>query len=176
MGCKSITFLGLVMLYSVGLAAPLTITGVSEPVEANIRLHLDISDAPCETPTWQLESWWENAEEQAKTALQAFGYFSPEVDLRPVARDQACWHASMQVKPGEPTTITAVDLNLGDAQTPSRWPSALRDAIQAIHDLKGQTLVSSAYESRKSQLIFTAAAEGVSGCNTETQSNFRHPG
>ena len=74
----------------------------------------------------QIRRLYAQAQDQAKTALEPYGYYDASVsgNLQQVGND---WQVTLHVKPGEPVRVTAVDVQL-DKQPRTSRRSAARSA------------------------------------------------
>ena len=122
-------------LLCLAVAAPLQaevrISGVDDEVRTNILAFLEIDDWPCDLESWQVDRALDKARSRAGEALQAFGYYQPE--LRFESADKAdCWVRELQVQPGARTRFRHVDITLlGEAQSDATLAAVVASAPQA---------------------------------------------
>ena len=135
----------------------LVVDGVDDPLKLAVTSGVDISQyANREVTEAQVRRLYNQAIDQARSALQPYGYYEAQVkgELAPVGND---WRVTLHVTPGAPVTVTAVNLKL-DA-TASAIP-AIRRAQRAIENLKGQTLDHGQYDSTRDALSGALTANG----------------
>lgn len=148
---------GLIMSASSGALAQLVLTGVEGALADNIRAHLDLADEPCDAPRWRLTQLRKEAPQQARTALNAFGYYQPSFTPS-FTETEACWQLSLAVEPGERVSFRRIDVSLVDR------PAYLDTDLAALLDdpdiRPGEPLVHESYDRYKTQLLETARAQG----------------
>ncbi|MGD8689633.1 MAG: autotransporter assembly complex family protein [Gammaproteobacteria bacterium] len=135
------------------------IQGVNGELLDNVHSYLSIAQYPPEGETVDeevLRRLHARAPGEIRSALQPFGYYSPEIDAS-LQREGSTWVATYRIRPGEPVTISEVDINL---QGPGREDAALLRARDAINLSRGQILHHAAYANAKQRLLETAASRG----------------
>lgn len=116
------TLWGLVLALISGVAAAQTvvteITGIDGEMRANVAASLSLEQAESldQVSVWRLRQMALDAREQARTALEPFGYYSPEIAVRLIEPEavSAPWRARVEIKPGDPVRVAGVELELGD--------------------------------------------------------------
>jgi len=135
----------------------LTVDGVDDPLKGAVVAGVGLSQyANREVSDAQLRRLYAHAPEQARTALQPYGYYDATVtgDIKQVGKD---WQVALHVKPGEPVKVSSVDIQLDrDAAT----IPAIRRARRAIEKLKGQRLDDATYDAARDTLGGTLTADG----------------
>ncbi len=105
----------------------------------------------------ELMGWYEHAEKNIKTALQPYGYFSPQITSNLNRVSTQTWHASFTITPGPRTRINAIDLAI-------TGPGAALIALQRLQDnlpIKvGDVYKSKNYEKTKNLLFEIANKHG----------------
>jgi len=118
-----IRFRGLVLALAASSAGAQTvvteITGIDGEMRANVAAALALKQAESmdQVSVWRLRQMALAAREEARTALEPFGYYSPEIAVRliePQSGD-APWRARIEIEPGDPVRVAAVDLSVGEA-------------------------------------------------------------
>ncbi|MCE5232753.1 MAG: autotransporter assembly complex family protein [Mizugakiibacter sp.] len=96
----------------------------------------------------QVRRLYQRAPEQARRALEPHGYYNAQVrgELR---RDDAGWHATLHVVPGEPVEVTALEIAL---EAPAAKLREVGQAIRQFQPKVGQPLDQAAYEKSKSAI------------------------
>ncbi len=135
----------------------LVVEGVDDSLKLAVSSGVDISQyANRDVTEAQVRRLYNQAIDQAKSALEPYGYYESNVQgqLEPVGSN---WRVTLHVNPGTPVTITAVDLKL-DA-TAAAIP-AIRRAQRTIENLKGQTLDHGVYDADRDALSGALTANG----------------
>ena len=94
--------------------------------------------------------------DQIRRALEPFGYYRPEVHSELTA-ERNHWQASYRVIPGEPVTITEVDVGIVG---PGSGDPALLEAVEGFLLRPGAPFRHPSYEQAKRRLQATAAESG----------------
>ena len=135
----------LALLATRNAIADVEITGVEEPVAANVLAYLDLDDEPCDAPSWRVEQIYRSAPQRIRDALQAFGYYEPGI-APGLDFAETCWHARFAITAGEPVRVRSLDVLLtGEAERDAPFPAALAQAGLA----SGAALNHGAYEQLK---------------------------
>jgi translocation and assembly module TamA len=135
-----------------------TLKGVEGELRDNIQAWLALEQEPCDAPEWRMQASLEQADEQIRQALQAFGYYQPviEQNFQPAEKD-GCWSATFDIQPGARVALRNVDVDiLGEASGDDSFQKLLKTA-----ELKsGQPLRHDHYESLKTGITSLAAERG----------------
>lgn len=135
----------------------LVVDGVDDPLKTAVASGVDVAAyANRDVTEAQVRRLYSQALDQAKSALQPYGYYEANVQgqLDPVGNN---WRVTLHVTPGQPVTVTAVDIKL-DAQAAAI--PAIRRAKRAIENFKGQTLNDGDYDSARDALSGALTANG----------------
>jgi translocation and assembly module TamA len=109
-------------------AADVEITGIDGPAAANVLAYLDLDDEPCDAPQWRVEQQYRGAPTRIREALQAFGYYEPNI-APDLFFEEPCWHARFAITAGQPVLIRSLDLSLtGEAERDTPFAAALEQA------------------------------------------------
>ena len=130
------------------------ISGVEDALAENVRAHLSVAGKPCTTPRAYLEALRERSLEEAREALQAYGYYAPDID---VAIDPGgdCPTTRVAIVPGEPVTIGDVTI---DIRGPGGTDPAFRERLGEPVLVSGDPLDHAQY-GRTRQRIESVALE-----------------
>lgn len=138
------------------VAADLTISGLSEDLERNVRAFATIATEPCDADDWLVRRRFRTLESQVRKAIEPFGYYRPEITSKLVL-DGECWKAEVAIDPGEPVVLREVDVRIdGPASTDPEFQELLTPASLA----SGSALRHANYEALKKTLQIRAANRG----------------
>jgi len=110
------------------------ISGIDGEMRANVQASLSLEQAEDleQVSVWRLRQMASDAREEVRQALEPFGFYSANVSVRleEPEREGAPWHAQVQIDPGEPVVIRAVEIAISEPastleafeQWRSRWP------------------------------------------------------
>jgi translocation and assembly module TamA len=136
--------LGLSALPAAALAT-VELTGVEGAVAANVLAYITLDEEPCDAPAWRIEQHLRRAPADVREALQAFGYYEPEISTS-LRAEESCFVATLTIAPGEPVRLRNVDISLsGDAARDELFTAARTEAGLT----SGDTLNHGAYEQLK---------------------------
>lgn len=141
-----------------GAELRVTITGVDGPERDNVEARLGIhayAEADGEDDA-QIRRLHRQAGDEIRTALQAYGYYAPDVraSLQAAAGD---WDARYDIDPGPPTLLDRVQIEVtGDGR---EFP-ALVEAVQQTRLRAGERLLHEHYEATKAALGRAAYQNG----------------
>jgi len=133
------------------------VDGVDENLQAAVAGSVALSQyAKRDVSDAQIRRLYAQAPDQAKTALQPYGYYDASItsDLQQVGKD---WVVTLHVKPGEPVKVTAVELTLDKTASDI---APIRRARRVIERMKGQTLNHGSYDSARDELSGQLTANG----------------
>lgn len=134
----------------------INVSGVGAELEDNIRVHLSIAREECELPAWRERPLLRRANDETREALRALGFYRPDVamDFR---RTEDCWTLEINVQPGEPVRVRAVEVTLdGEARDDPAFRNLLNDAPMK----PGEVLRHDRYEQLRNSLTRLAADRG----------------
>lgn len=138
------------------------VDGVEGPLRDAVVAGMEISQyGERDVTAAQVRRLYDNAENQARTALEPYGYYDAKVqgELKEAGGN---YTAVLHVTPGEPVRITALDIRLdGDAD----GQKGVQKAVAAFAPAKGQALDHTAYE--KSKATVQAALFGAGYLDAE---------
>lgn len=109
----SVLFAGALFASTSGLAQPSTFstTGAPEQLERNLRAHITIPNISCEASPARLRRFVPRIKQDIDRAGRALGYYLIQ-SIIAFDDEEACWSMSVDVIPGNPVTMTNVDVNI----------------------------------------------------------------
>ncbi len=151
------------LLWAAVLLLPLLAFGVEPVLEYRVKgldreLHKNVVAwlGPAPTSVSDRAAFVVGARDKVSNGLQALGYFSPVIDID-LDRNASPWKLRIKVSPGEPVTVTRLDIQIsGDA----RQDEAFAELIKTSPIKKGDVLHQGHYESLKSSLYTLAHKRG----------------
>ncbi len=164
-GKRGLLLLLLLPLLGRAAAPPPTVTvelrGVEQPLLGNIRglLSLEQRRHEANLNEQRIRRLHAQAEREIRTALQPFGYYSPEIEgeLIPPPESGMGWIARYQIEPGEPVYIERISIEVvGPGREEASWPALL--AAQPLRERS--VLHHLAYEQTKRNLFSHATSIG----------------
>src|SRR5690606_38203017 len=115
-----------------------------------------VDELPCDAPRWWVQRRHRQAPEQIRLAMETLGYYRSQVSGQ-LEWEEACWHATYDVDPGEPVRIQKVDLEIeGALQNEPR----MQDTVARLEIEPEEAFSHRVYENAKTRLLETAAALG----------------
>ena len=135
----------------------LVVGGVDDPLKAAVVAGVSLSQyANRDVSEAQVHRLYERADAQVGTALQPYGYYDAHASgkLEQVGKD---WKVTLHVVPGDPVSVTSVDIKL-DPVAAKLGP--VRAARRAVEKLKGERLDDAAYDSARDALSSALTANG----------------
>lgn len=152
-------------------AAEFRLSGLEDPLAANVRAMLTIDDA-LEKETLprpgRLNYLHRQSEAEIRQALQPFGYYNPELNLElSVTGPEESWFAAYEVNPGPRTVIGKLHLALdGVGQDDEELQRVLADSALK----EGAPFLHQDYSALKSQLQSRASERGYYDADFTTSS------
>jgi translocation and assembly module TamA len=134
------------------------VTGLADPLLGNVLASLSLKqelDNPILTDT-AVQRLFSKAEQEIRSALQPYGYYSPVVS-KSLTREDDIWRARFDIDPGEPVRITELTLRLAGAGRDDR---ALTESVSRFPLHAGDILDHRLYEEGKKRLTSTALTAG----------------
>jgi len=139
-----------------GSQAGVVINGVDGELLDNIYAHLQIDDETCDSPGWRVRRFYQQAEQELRHAVEAFGYYSAIVE-KSMKTDEDCWTVTLNVDLGRPVLVRSVDIRLDG-------PGESRSELEAIRAnvpiVAGSVLSHADYEQYKRRFSDTASRLG----------------
>lgn len=93
------------------------IVGISGELLANVQATLNLEQAEKlqQVSVWRLRQMSLDARDEVQRALQPFGYYTANVNVRLIEPEQdgAAWLARVEITPGEPVRVEQLQLDLG---------------------------------------------------------------
>ena len=136
--------------------AELTITGVDDELERNIRAFSSIADEDCDAEDWVIRRRFRALKSETGKAIQPFGYYRPAITTN-LSRDERCWRAEVAIDPGEPVLLRNVDVRLDGA---AGTDPAFAELLSSVSLVPGEALRHARYDRLKRTLQVRAADRG----------------
>ena len=135
-------------------AAELRIEGIDGELRQNVRAYVALTDESCDAEAWRIRRRFRALEQEARTALEPFGYYSPHLESE-LTLGETCWSARLEVEPGSPVLIRSADIAVvGEALDDPGFVMSVPEPVVGVQ------LRHRDYENYKRALQVTAAARG----------------
>lgn len=136
--------------------ADVELRGIEDPELTNVLVHLELDDVSCESEFRQVERAFEQAPDDIRFGLEAYGYYAARIDGR-LNLGPDCWAAVFEIELGPRILLRTVRIEVnGMAATDPEFVSA----IESSGVEPGQPLLHASYEQLKSQLQLLAQQRG----------------
>jgi translocation and assembly module TamA len=151
------------VLWSSAQTAPadtgkVSIEGVNGEMRKSIEAWLSLDDEPCEAPQKRLQGRLDQAADEVRHALQAFGYYAPEITHSfNTGNDNTCWSATITIEPGLQVRLRHIDIDL---QGEGRDDDAFRALVDNPPLKSGAPLRHDRYDSFRNSISNLAAGRG----------------
>ncbi|HJP97639.1 MAG TPA: autotransporter assembly complex family protein, partial [Rhodanobacteraceae bacterium] len=124
-----------------------TIGGVDKQLAAAIRAEVSASQyaGRADVTETQARAFADDAGNEAATALQPYGYYNADVEANLIRQGNA-WTLHLQVKPGPPTKVALLDLEVPDI---AMQLAPVRKAVHSFHPRVGEQMNDALYEASK---------------------------
>ncbi len=136
----------------------ITIAGVSEAQEANIRAYLSLERLGCALTETQSRLAQRRTHNEVHDALRALGHYQPEIDLD-WRTEESCWSLQLRIQPGPAVRIRSlretVQITGAGAQE-----APFRDLLANLPMREGDVLRHDQYEGLKSAMTRIANTRG----------------
>ncbi|MCH9699072.1 MAG: autotransporter assembly complex protein TamA [Gammaproteobacteria bacterium] len=94
----------------------ISIQGLSDEQESNVRAFLSLSQENCKSPAWRINNLFTKANNEIAKALRALGYYQPTTEKKLTFADD-CWQAHFEIKRGKPVRVGRFNVQVqGEAQ------------------------------------------------------------
>lgn len=143
----------LLFLFATGAGAVVQLDGLNKEQESNVRAWLSIARAPENSSRAALYRHHRRARGEIRSALQALGYYRPEIDARLEIREEG-FTARYRVQPGPRTQVRQQQVRFR-GEGADHLEQGLR-----LPQLQGQPLDHAAYAALKDRLLNAALADG----------------
>lgn len=136
--------------------AQVSLSGLEGVLLDNALIHLSLDEEACDAPEWRIQERFSRADQEIRSALEAFGYYSVTI-VEQLELGETCWAASFDVEPGEPVRLRAVDVEIGGSAAGDPIFSRIVEsaALEA-----GEPLQHAAYDQLKRRLVEAAQQRG----------------
>ncbi|MBW3550456.1 MAG: autotransporter assembly complex protein TamA [Proteobacteria bacterium] len=133
------------------------IVGLDEPMTENVRLSLSLVEAVgTEVSARRLAYLIREANDEAREALQPFGYYDPQISVERT-RDGAATGVTITVVPGQPVTVRRADIAIIGEGNRDRY---LREDLAEFEPQPGEVLDHRQYEASKIAITRRLAERG----------------
>ena len=144
------------LLAAAPVLAELEVEGVAGELAHNVRAYVELGEETCDAEAWRIRRRFRDAESQARNALEPFGYYEPAITSE-LTFDDKCWHARLNIDPGEPVLLRSVDVSIaGDGSN----DAAFRRLLQTQTPAAGKPLRHAEYNALKEAMQVTAIDRG----------------
>ncbi len=144
----------LLFLFVFEASGELRVVGLDKELLQNVLLHTKLSDEPCNAESWLVRRRFGNLENEAKTALEPFGFYNPTFESE-LQINESCWTATLEVNPGEPVEFRDVEIAVtGDSTDDHEF------VVSAPMPHSGETLRHTIYDDYKRALRVAAIDRG----------------
>lgn len=144
---------GAIALPAAGQSGAFEITGVSGPLETNIRAHVSLPELDCEAGGYRLARNLPGIRQNIVRAGRALGYYQLSHVTR-FERSEDCWVLRSDIEPGEPVRIGNININIASNQ------EFFEDPLSDLPIAPGDQLNQSDYEAIKTDLTSVAVENG----------------
>jgi translocation and assembly module TamA len=142
------------------------IRGLDEEMAENVRVSLALVDAIGEDLSERRLAWLlRGTEDEVREALQPFGYYSPEIDIRH-SRDGDPVAVTITVAPGAPTTVRASNVAIAGEGGDDGY---LRRDLERFRPRPGEVFDHRLYEASKARIGRRLAERGYFDADFSTR-------
>jgi len=146
----------LLSLMPVAGLAELSVTGVDGDLEKNIRAYVSLASEPCDAEPWRIRRRYRALQAEVNKSLEPFGYYNARIETA-LENSEDCWHASLNVDPGEPVKLRTIEIDIDGA---AALDPAFGDLLQPVSLQPGEILRHAHYERYKRALQVRAGERG----------------
>ncbi len=143
-------------LFAAPAAAELSVSGVDDELEHNVRSYASIADEPCDAGASTLRRRFRSLAGEARSALEPFGFYEPTIETS-LELGESCWSAAITIDPGDAVLVRGVDVRIDGEAAADPAFAALVDNAALTPDAP---LRHSEYEDLKESLQIRAADQG----------------
>jgi translocation and assembly module TamA len=130
--------------------------GLRGELRENALAHLELADAPCDSPSWRVRRLTKKADAQIREALEAYGYYNPSIAMESGSTSD-CWLTTIAVAVGDPVRVRTLDVSLtGEAAQ----DAAFERLVLAGPLKQGDVLVHATYDRYKKAIGDLARRKG----------------
>ncbi len=145
-----LTFAGLIAAMPVRAGIEVVVNGVDERVAANVRAFLSLSNyaTVAGVGDQRVRQLFASAEGETREALQAYGFYNPEIDTH-LASVGENWKATIDIVPGQPVLLQQVVVEVvGPGQSHRDFQSLIENPLLR----PGNRLIHADYDNTKREL------------------------
>ncbi|MDZ7644532.1 MAG: POTRA domain-containing protein [Woeseiaceae bacterium] len=135
------------------------ISGVPEPLAANVRSHLNQFGIAggARISARRFEALRDDVQDRVRDALKPYGYYSPEITTNLAPAGEENWRMRIRIRPGEPVRVTEAVIDVTGAGSENR---ELRAWLQNWPLPVGSILNQPAWSEQKQRAISIAETSG----------------
>ena len=130
--------------------------GLEERLETNVRAFSALETTSCDSARWRVERLFRDADQDIRRALQAFGYYDPEI-AKSLTWGDECWLANFEIDVGDPVRLRDVDIRVDG---PAATDPAFLARLTATRPAEADVLEHGVYSNFKAALSRAAAHAG----------------
>lgn len=135
-----------------------SIEGVNGEMRKSIEAWLSLDDEPCDAPQWRLQGRLDEATQEIRQAMQAFGHYDPTITHSfEAGGGNGCWKADFNIDPGPQVVLREVDIEL---QGEGRDDEAFRKLLRNTTLKPGEPLRHDRYDAFRNSISDLAANRG----------------
>ncbi|MEL6869081.1 MAG: autotransporter assembly complex family protein [Pseudomonadota bacterium] len=156
------SFIGVAVLAG-NAGAAVNVEGLSDAQRDNVLAHLGLNELACDTPQWQVRRRFRRIEAPVRRALEALGYYRPDIQSS-LAFDDTCWQIAIVVDSGEPARYDSVRVRVaGDGAQDAQIQSVFQAQPRS-----GDVVHHGRYTAYKNKLLQALAARGFLDYDVKT--------
>lgn len=152
-----------VLVWVSNASADVVFSGLTPDQEKNVRAVMPLAWAGCDSAQWRVRRLFRDADENARRALEALGYYEVTFS-KSLNWDDDCWRALFEFTVGEPVRLRQVDVFVeGDATDDPDFQTR----ISKNRPVSGEVLNHGSYDKYKTSLLNAAITRGYFDANYE---------
>ncbi len=142
----------LILFFSTGAVkateSEISIQGLTEQQENNVRAFLSLSLEQCAAPSWRIKMLFSKADNEIAKALRALGHYQPKI-IKQLTFSDNCWQTHFDISAGDPVRVSSlvVQINGEAEQNP-----AFTKLLSSLPIKQGDILNHALYEKIKQDL------------------------
>ena len=145
-----------ILIYPTAATADISVLGLTEEAESNVKLTLSLSTEACDAPEWKIRHLFSEADKQIDEAMRAIGYYH-STSQNTLTFNTDCWQAEFNVNAGPPVIIQNIDIVFdGEAKDDPEFLALSKKLKQNVDSV----LNHGRYEAMKSKIESLAMERG----------------
>jgi translocation and assembly module TamA len=134
----------------------ISIQGLTEQQEKNVRAFLSLSMEQCDAPAWRIKNLYSKTDSEIAKALRALGYYQPKI-IKQLTFSDDCWHSHFDISAGDPVRINGLIVQV---QGEAKQDPAFKKLLASLPIKLGDVLNHALYEKIKQDLRSLALEYG----------------